>query len=314
MKSITIGLDIGGTDVKAGLVRADGTVAALSILPTRKEEGVGAAVKRMAAEARRLLAEAGAGAADVAGIGIGMPGCIDSAKGIVLSSPNFPASWFNLPLRDDLASELGVAAVIDNDARAATLGEGWCGAAKGVKNYLVMTLGTGLGGGAVIDGRVLKGAHGFAGEFGHICVHPGGRTCGCGRKGCLEAYASATGGLGHYRELGGKDPTVTNGKRLYDAAAEGDPAAKKVVAEAARALGLAIGSLLNAFNPEVVVLAGRLSKSFKDLEPGIDEHARAQALREPYERVSIRPSPLVEKSGIVGAAALFAYATGRLDR
>jgi glucokinase len=307
LQSPWIGIDIGGTDVKLGLVRPDGGVIALSSIPTRKDEGEPEAVRRIAAEARRLLSDKQIDLSAVRGIGIGMPGCIDAAGGVVLSSPNFPASWFNLPLRDDLAVALGgLPAAMDNDARAATLGEGWCGAAKGSRNYLVMTLGTGLGGGAVLDGRPLRGADGFAGEFGHICVHPGGRICGCGRRGCLEAYASATGVVGYYRELGGGNSAVTGGRQLFEAAAGGDAVARKVVDEAARALGLAIGSLLNAFNPEVVVLAGRMSKSFGDLEAGIHKHARAQALREPYERVAIRASPLVEKAGIIGAAALCA--------
>jgi glucokinase len=313
MKSAVIGLDIGGTEVKTGIVKHDGTVLGFSSIPTQKDDGEPAAAKRMLAEIRRLLQETGTAIADVSGIGIGMPGCIDAGRGIVLSSPNFPASWFNLPLRDDLGSGLGLPAVIDNDARAATLGEGWCGAAKGVRNYLIMTLGTGLGGGAVVDGKVLRGAHGFAGEFGHICVHPGGRTCGCGRKGCLEAYASATGALGHYAELGGKNPAVKSGKTLYDAATHGDAVAQKCVTESARALGLAIGSLLNAFNPEVVVLAGQMARSFPDLEKGIHEHAKAQSLREPYERVSIRSSPLSGKAGVIGAAALYAYQAGLLS-
>jgi glucokinase len=221
---------------------------------------------------------------------------------VVLSSPNFPDSWFNVPLRDWIADGIGAPAVMDNDARAATLGEGWCGAAQGVRNYLVFTVGTGIGGGAVIDGRVLRGAHGFAGEFGHMCVRPGGRTCGCGRVGCLEAYASATGGLNHYRELGGKG-SVTNGKELYDAALAGDRAAARVVGAAAEAFGIAIGSLMNAFNPEVVVLAGRMSKSFPDLQNGIHEHASAHALHEPYKRARICASPLVGKAGVLGAAA-----------
>ena len=306
MKSIFIGIDIGGTDVKTGIIREDGFALGFSTIPTGKQDGPQGAVQRMAAEAKRLLKECDLSASQVSGVGIGMPGCIDSERGMVLSSPNFPASWFNVPLRDWIAEGIGAQAVMDNDARAATHGEGWCGAAKGVKHFIVLTLGTGLGGGAVIDGRVLRGAHGFAGEFGHICVHPGGRTCGCGRTGCVEAYASATGCLGHYRELHG-DGRVTNGKELIDAARNGDPIARRVVEEAAQALGIAIGSLLNAFNPEVVVLAGQMSQAFPALEQGIHVHARAHALREPYERAAIRPSPLVGKAGVIGAAALSAY-------
>ena len=302
MKSIFIGLDIGGTEVKTGIVGEGGAVLGFSSIATVREAGPQDAVKRMAAEAKRLLKECGAAASDVKGIGIGMPGCIDTARGVVLSSPNFPASWFNVPLRDWIAEGIGAPAIMDNDARAATLGEGWCGAAKDVKNYLVLTLGTGRGGGAVSNGHILRGAHGFAGEFGHICVHPGGRKCGCGRSGCVEAYASVTGVLGLYRDLHGTGH-VTNGKELFEAANAGDPAARGAVDEAAQALGLAIGSLLNAFNPEVVVLAGQMSRSFPALEQGLHQHAKAHALREPYERVTIRSSPLVGMAGVIGAAA-----------
>lgn len=312
MKSIFIGIDIGGTDVKTGIIRDDGSVLGFSAIPTNKQEGPKSACQRIVAEAKRLLEESGVKVAQVGGAGIGMPGCIDAEQGVVLSSPNFPASWFNVPLRDWIGEGIGVPAVIDNDARAATHGEGWCGAAKGVRNFIVLTLGTGLGGGAVIDGRVLRGAHGFAGEFGHICVHSDGRKCGCGRTGCVEAYASVTGALGNYRELHGSDG-VTNGKELFQAARDGDPVARRAVDGAAEALGIAIGSLLNAFNPEVVVLAGQMSQSFPDMEQGVHAHARAHALREPYDRAKIRPSPLVGKAGVIGAAALYAYRQTRAN-
>jgi glucokinase len=201
MASYIVGIDIGGTNTNIGVVRPDGTVAAFASMATEKDSGPAVCVSRMLKETNALLGQSEFRKGQVLGVGMGMPGCIDIANGTVISSPNFPSSWFDFPLRDSIAKALRVPAVIDNDARAAMVGEGWCGVAKGVQNYVVLTLGTGIGGGAMLGGRILRGANGYAGEFGHICVRPGGRTCGCTRQGCVEAYASGTGVLGNFREL-----------------------------------------------------------------------------------------------------------------
>ncbi|HVZ48667.1 MAG TPA: ROK family protein, partial [Gemmatimonadaceae bacterium] len=188
-----IGVDLGGTKFAAGAVSEDGTRHfGFAAEPTRPERGADDVVARMAALVKRVMAttmaETGAARTDVAGIGVGAPGPLRRADGIVVVAPNL--GWRDYPLRDRLAAATGLATTLDNDANCATLAEWWVGAAQGASTVVGMTIGTGIGGGLIVDGRLHHGANDVAGEIGHTTIETAGRRCKCGNYGCLEAYAS----------------------------------------------------------------------------------------------------------------------------
>ncbi|HEY8851999.1 MAG TPA: ROK family protein, partial [Gemmatimonadaceae bacterium] len=188
-----IGVDLGGTNIVAGAMPLDGSrEIAMQTRPTLADGGAASVVERIAEMIElviaQTIAETGAGRADFLGVGIGSPGPLDRAKGIVIVTPNL--GWKNFPLRDEIAKRVGLDATLDNDANCATLGEFWCGAAKGGRNVIGMTLGTGIGGGLILEGKLYHGASDVAGEIGHTTIDSTGRRCKCGNYGCLEAYAS----------------------------------------------------------------------------------------------------------------------------
>src|SRR5215470_5021675 len=186
-----LGIDIGGTNIVAGLVAEDGSkILGTRAEPTASDQGADLVIDRIVAMAKGTMAEGRAQepSAEILGVGIGCPGPLNRKSGIVLLTPNL--GWVNMPVRDRLAERLGLAAELDNDANCAMAGEWWIGAARGARNAVAFTLGTGIGGGIVIDGELLHGASDVAGEIGHITIETNGRRCGCGNDGCLEAYAS----------------------------------------------------------------------------------------------------------------------------
>lgn len=185
------------------------------------------------------------------------------------------------------------------------------GAAQDATDFVVLTLGTGVGGGVMSDRRLLRGATGSAAELGHICVYPDGRECGCTKRGCLEAYASSRGILENYRERRGANDL--SAEQVFHLAREGDDDARAVLEEAAKAMGIAIGSLVNIFNPERVILAGRISNSFDMLEAEVSRQSMDHAFASPLRQTRICTSPLRERNGIVGAAAVFAYDSGQIE-
>ena len=188
-----IGVDLGGTNIVAGALSHDGSeVIAMRSEPTRADQGADAVIDRMVRLIDTVIAETiahtGARRADVTGIGVGAPGPLERERGIVVTTPNL--GWTNFPLRDVIAERTGIPVRIDNDANCATLGEWWLGAARGANNVIGMTIGTGIGGGIILDGKLYHGASDVAGEIGHTTIDLTGRRCKCGNYGCLEAYAS----------------------------------------------------------------------------------------------------------------------------
>ncbi|NUS04009.1 MAG: ROK family protein, partial [Nonomuraea sp.] len=184
-----LSLDIGGTKLAAGVVTGDGRVHGWQYAPTRREEGPRRVLARLFDLGRKAVAEAGP--PEVAAVGISCGGPLDSAAGVLECPPHLPG-WIDVPVGAMAAEAFGVPSVLENDATAAALGEFRYGAGRGTRTMLYLTLSTGVGGGAVIDGRLHRGAAGNGGELGHVTVRPGGRRCSCGRHGCLEAYASGT--------------------------------------------------------------------------------------------------------------------------
>lgn len=266
MKNYCFGIDVGGTTVKMGLFRTDGQVLDKWEIPTRTENGGEAILPDIAASALAKLTEKGIAKEEVAGIGIGVPGPINS-EGIVPHTANL--GWGYKEVTRELTELTGLTCKGGNDANVAALGEMWKGAASGHKNGVMVTLGTGVGGGIIIDGKILVGTNGAGGEIGHIHVAddiPG--VCGCGNHGCLEQVASANGTvrLAKWMLEGREVQTVLNpetmsSKDIWDAVKAGDAFALEVAERFGHYLGLALANIASTVDPEVFVIGGGVSKA-----------------------------------------------------
>lgn len=310
-----LGIDLGGTNIVAGCVREDGLgLSALRSEPTRAERGTDAVVDRilaLARGAREELAREHPGA-DLIGVGIGAPGPLDRARGVVLLTPNL--GWVDMPLRERIGGPLGLDAALDNDANCAVLGEWWRGAAQGARHAVGFTLGTGVGGGIIVDGRLYHGTSDVAGEVGHITIDANGRRCNCGNEGCLEAYASGPAiarravealSAGATSSLSRIDPAEVTAQSVYQAAAEGDPLARDVVRDTARYLGAGVATLVNIFNPEVVVICGGVTLAGEGLFGPLRQEVTRRAFRPAVDACRIVPGELVHSAGVYGAARAF---------
>jgi glucokinase len=314
-----VGVDLGGTNIVAGALAEDGSdVLALRSEPTRADQGAEAVVDRMVRMIDSVIAETiaqtGAKRDDMIGIGVGAPGPLDRARGIVVTTPNL--GWTNFPLRDAISERTRLPVRIDNDANCATLGEWWLGAAKGASNVVGMTIGTGIGGGIIIGGRLYHGASDVAGEIGHATIDITGRRCKCGNYGCLEAYASGPSIADRAREalsaddnammirMAGGDPGRITAATVYEAAKRGDDTALDVVRETSRFLGAGIANLLNIFNPNVVVIAGGVTQAGDTLFAPLRREVRKRAFKPAVEACEIVPG-ILTAAGVVGAVAAY---------
>jgi glucokinase len=319
-----LGIDIGGTNLVAGCVSTDGArVEGLLSEPTRPEEGADGVIARIVDLAWRSMASlvAAVPRAKVAGVGIGAPGPLDTRRGVVLLTPNL--GWVDMPLRDRIAKGLGLPAALDNDANCAVLGEHWRGAAQGTRQALGVTIGTGIGGGLILDGRLYHGASDCAGEIGHTTIEMNGRRCACGNYGCLEAYASGpaiarraleaveTGAESSLAEVARRGPGAVTAQVVYEAATAGDPLAREVVQDTARFLGAGIANLVNVYNPEVVVVCGGVTQAGDSLFVPLRREVGRRAFRPAVDVCRILPGALPGTAGVVGAARVFLDAGGR---
>ena len=315
-----IGVDLGGTNIVAGAMPFDGTAElAMRSLPTRSEEGAESVLARIAEMVedviRQTASETGARREDFLGVGIGSPGPLDRARGVVIFTPNL--GWRNLPLRDEISRRVGLPATLDNDANCATLGEWWCGAAKGHRNVVGLTIGTGIGGGLIMDGRLYHGSSDAAGEIGHTTIDANGRLCKCGNYGCLEAYASGTAiarraaealavdGNSQILRLVNGDMSRITAQTVYEAAKQDDSLALEIVRDTARFLGIGISNLLNVFNPDMVVIAGGVTQAGDALFEPLRAEVKRRAFRPAVDACEIVPGALPLSAGVVGAVATF---------
>lgn len=310
-----LGIDLGGTNIVAGCVREDGhALAGFQTEPTRPEEGADAVVSRIVGLGRRALDAtlAEAPGAEVLGVGIGAPGPLDRARGVVLLTPNL--GWVDMPLRDRVGGPLGLDAALDNDANCAVLGEWWRGAAQGARHAVGFTLGTGVGGGIIVDGRLHHGASDVAGEVGHITIDANGRRCNCGNDGCLEAYASGPAiarravealRAGAESLLAELPADQVSAQTVYQAAAQGDPLARDVVRDTARYLGAGVATLVNIFNPEIVVVCGGVTLAGEGLFVPLRQEVARRAFQPAVAVCRIVPGDLVHSAGVYGAARAF---------
>jgi glucokinase len=315
-----VGVDLGGTNIVAGAMPVDGSREyAMRSEPTRPELGADQVVDRIAQMITDVIAvtaaETGAARGDFIGVGIGSPGPLDRQRGIVIVTPNL--GWRDFPLRDEVSRRVDLPATLDNDANCATVGEWWCGAAKGGRNVVGLTIGTGIGGGLILDGTLYHGASDVAGEVGHTTIDSTGRRCKCGNYGCLEAYASgpaiaerarealAGNEASLLRDLVGGDLTHITARTVYEAATRGDVVAREVVRDTARFLGTGVANLLNIFNPDVVVLAGGVTDAGDALFEPLRAEVRRRAFRPAVDACRIVPGALGGSAGVVGAVATF---------
>jgi glucokinase len=313
MDRAILGIDLGGTFIKAAVVSPEGKLLTKCETPTHAEDGPEAVFDAIGLASEEILSSTGLANWDVAACGIGAPGPLDWRSGIVFSPANLPG-WRDVPLAEILTKRLGVQCFVENDANAACYGEFWRGAGQGADNMCLLTLGTGLGGGIVVAGRLLRGPDGTAAEVGHIIVQRDGRLCGCGARGCIETYGSVTGlvrtaryGLeageaSVLRESCDGDWGALTGAMVSEAAEEGDSFAREVIRTTGEWLGLGIANLINLLNPEKVVLAGGMTKAGEMLLEPIRETAARIAFDVPAARAEIVMAGLGEDAGVIGAA------------
>ncbi|HJV77831.1 MAG TPA: ROK family protein [Paludibacter sp.] len=312
-KPYVIGMDMGGTNTVFGIVDKRGNVVSKSAIKTGVHTDVNLYIDDIYAELSKLIVAAG-GIDTIKGIGVGAPNG-NYYTGNIEFAPNLP--WKGVvPFAKLMSDKFGVPAALTNDANAAAVGEMTYGAAHGMKNFIMITLGTGVGSGIVIDGKVVYGHDGFAGELGHVSVNrTDGRLCGCGRTGCLEAYASATGVARSAREILGTSTqdsllrnipidTITS-KDVYDAAVQGDEVAKEIFNYTGRILGEAISDFVAFSAPEAIILFGGLTKSGDLILNPIKEHMEKNLLPIWKGKVKVLFSELKEAdAAVLGASAL----------
>jgi len=316
-----VGVDLGGTNIVVGAMSADGQQHfAMRSIPTSAESGAEAVADRIVGLIEGVIldtiAQTDAARRDFIGVGIGAPGPLDREKGIVIVAPNL--GWRNFPLRDRIGERLNLPATLDNDANCATVGEWWQGAARGGSNVIGITIGTGIGGGLIIEGELFHGASDVAGEIGHTTIDLNGRHCKCGNYGCLEAYASGPAIAVRAREVLVREetasllPSLVGGRLdeitaeiVYRAAQQGDAVASEIVRDTARYLGVGIANMLNILNADVVVVAGGVTQAGDALFVPLRAEVRRRAFRPAVDATRIVPGELPGTAGVVGAVATF---------
>jgi len=313
MNKLTIGIDIGATKIAGALVSREGKILKRIECPTNAVEGGQAVMARVADLALEL---ASAARAPLEGAGVAAAGQIDPKTGVVLAATPLIPDWTGTRIKDVLEERLGIPARVINDGNAAGLGEGAFGAARNVRDFVLLTIGTGVGGGIVSDGRLIEGASRVAGAIGHMVIDCDGRPCNCGSRGCLEAYTSGTSMASRALELadmrGLDTPLIRSiradlsqgAKLLGEAAVAGDAFALEVIHEAGEYLGWGLVSLINLFNPEMIVVGGSVAEMGDLLLAPAREVAMSNALKGARRMVRIVKAQLGNNAGILGAASL----------
>lgn len=317
-----IAVDLGGTNIKAGLVDRNGDILKQAGVPTMAHEGPERVVDRIADLARDLRGKDTEG---LVGIAVGAPGPLHPTSGLIYTTPNMPG-WENFQLRDALRKRLDMRVEVENDANCAALGESWKGAGREARTMILLTLGTGIGGGILIDGRPINGSQMAAGEVGHTVINFNGPKCNCGNHGCLEAYCGTPGIVSRawehlekpgtvsvLRDWAGDDRFNLTPEMISKAAAKGDGVALFVLRETGKLLGVGIVTLVNLFAPDIVVLGGGVAAAGEVLFSAVREEVRRRALPPANEQVKIVAAALGNNAGIVGAAALFFGPSPRPD-
>ena len=287
MPDFSIGVDLGGTNLRIAAVSASGEMLEKVTLGTKLALGRDHVIDEMCSAIQRLSGKYKATGAFL-GAGIGVPGLIDLQTGMMRKAVNLPG-WENYPARAEIERRLSARVVLENDARVAALGEQWLGVARGVPNMAMLTLGTGIGGGIVLRGKIWHGMNGMAGEFGHVTVEPEGYPCACGNRGCSERYASASALLRMAREAvaTGQAPSLAGAaladaefgaKSIYNLAIQGDDDARQIYRRVGRCLGIVLSSMVNSLNLPIYVIGGGVSSAWEAFSPSIFEELRERSM------------------------------------
>ena len=309
-----IGIDVGGTNVKIALVDSDGKIGYSNTIPTRAEMGYEYTINNMKQAIRDLMTETKLSAKDIEGIGFGLPGQVDFKSGIVRLITNIPG-WVEIPLAKMIEDEFHIPTRIDNDVRCAALGELNFGAGKGCENLICITVGTGIGSGLIINGKLVRGASNAAGEIGHIKLQMhDGPICGCGDTGCLEAFASGPSIVAMAEEyiLGGKSTKyreMANGGAITpfivaEAAKAGDPVARRIFTRMGEYIGIGMASVVNLLNPERIIVGGGVADAGDILLNPLKETIKKRAMKIAGETVQVVPEQLGNTAGVIGASLL----------
>jgi glucokinase len=315
-----LALDVGGTTISSGLVTPAGEIISRRQAPTRER---GTAILTLDALVGDLLSAAEAEGVRLLGIGAGLPGAVDAEAGVVGEDVQNVPELAGFPIARHLGERSGLPAFADNDVNALALAEWTFGTGRGTRSFVLLAIGTGVGGGIILDGHLVRGAAGYGGEVGHISINFDGRPCFCGSRGCLKAYvagpdiaAEARGRLSESPSsrllaLAGGDPAAITAAHVFTAAASGDPVAGAVVEEVCQALGAGLAALVNGLNPEAVVVTGGVAASLKPLEASVLRWAGRYAFARALASTRIAIVPLDKRLTVRGGAALFLYERGR---
>lgn len=305
-----IGIDLGGTNVCAGVVTPDGEILGRDCRPTEIHVGEQHSINQIISCAKAAMANAGLAERDISGVGIGSPGPLDAFNGLVVSPTNFP-TWGTVPIVEILTDAFDAPSALDNDVNVVANGECWLGAGRETDNFLCITLGTGVGGGAVVEGKLLHGFDGNAAEIGHISINYDGPPCNCGSKGCLELYCSATAIVRRTRAaMQVEEPTTSlqseglSAKTIADAAKQGDEFARRMYEETGFFLGMGIVSAVALYNSEIVAIGGGMARAGELIFGPARRTFRKHGFPSVREKVKIEPMSLGDDAAILGAAKL----------
>jgi glucokinase len=320
-----LSLDVGGTTIAGGLVTAEGQVL-VQVQAATHARRPGTALETLHALLEGLLATASAEGIRVLGIGAGVPGAVDAEAGVVGADVQNVPELACLPLARTLHERFGLPAFVDNDVNTLALGEWTFGEGRGARSLVLLAIGTGVGGGIILDGHLVRGATGYGGELGHVSINFDGRSCFCGGRGCLKAYVAGPDIAAEARErlnqapdsrllaLAGGDPAAVTAALVFRAAELGDALAGVLVDEVCQALGAGLGAIVNGLNPQVVLVTGGVAESLKPLEASIRRWAGRYAFARALAVARISVLPLDKRATVRGGAALFLYETARLRR
>jgi glucokinase len=297
--------DVGGTNLRVALVSAAGDTLQQSECPTPREGDAEELIEALSSTASKLIE--GRSESMPRAFGVALAALVNPRNGTVYSSPNLP-QLDGTEIARLVSERVGVPVIVENDATAAAIGEHWLGAAKGIDNVICLTIGTGVGGGLILDGRPYRGVGGTAGELGHLCVEPEGHPCGCGSRGCIEQYASATAIVRIASELQSERSSTLksipefSARDVYNAAVKGDEVALATFSKMGRYLGAAIADLINALNPELIIIGGGGAGSWDQFIDHTWTEIRARAFSAPVDAVTIVRAALGGEAGLLGAA------------
>ena len=317
MPDFTIGVDLGGTNLRIAAISTDGQLLEKITLGVKVALGRDHVIGEMC-DAIRRLTDQYRGSGRFVGAGIGVPGIIDMETGMMRKSANLPG-WSDYPVRDVIEQKLGARVFLENDANAAGLGEKWMGAGRDVDNMAMVTLGTGIGGAIILNGKLFYGMNGMAGEFGHITVEPDGYPCGCGNHGCAERYASATGVVRMAREAieSGKAPALAkaasadaefSAKSIYNLAIQGNADAQAIYVRFGRVLGMMMADIVNVLNLDMFVIGGGVVSAWDAFAPTMFTEMRERSLvyaaTDPEQKATAEVKPWTRKKTIITQALL----------